>query len=312
MVMTPAQHRIVDQVLTTHARGYSNAAMAFVGSVLFPDVMQAARGMRRIEFGKEALRRYKTRRAPGAEINRVQIGYEGKPITLEQHAIGCAVPEEYVQDTERGPGIDLKREAVNTSAAIIELAHERRSAEAARDPANYGANNVEALVGAAKFSDPDSDPLAYIEDKKELVRGECGYRPNTFVPSASVASKLRVHPKIRDHFKYTTSAAVTDADLKAYFQVEHFAVANAVEATGLDDAIEDVWGDDCVLAFVNHNDNRTMRQPSYGYTFQLRGYPIVTPIEWRKDVRSWEGEHLDEWSPEVVGPDSGFLIRNAI
>lgn len=311
MLMTPANHRVVDRVLTEHARGYSNDDMQMVGKLLFPVVTVPSRGTKRIEFGKEALMRYNTRRARGAEIQRIGLGYEGVPINLEQHALGPFVPREDVQDAEAGPGIDMQKEAVDAVSAIFNLSHERRAAAEARDPNKYATNNKLALTGTAKWSDDASDPGKAVEEWKEQVRSRCGFRPNTMVLTAPQASRCKFHPKIREHFKLTTAQTVTYQMLKDYFDVKHFGVAEAVET--LDgDTLQDVWGNDLILAFVNHSERRTRRQPSYGYTFGLRGYPIVTPLRWDPDTQSWKGEQIDEWSPEVVGDDSGFLAQNVL
>ena len=67
--MTPRQARVIDQILTTVARGYKNSA--FVGMTLFPYVPVGQRGGRILKFGKEAFRLYETRRAPGGLVGRV-------------------------------------------------------------------------------------------------------------------------------------------------------------------------------------------------------------------------------------------------
>ena len=82
--MNTAQARVVDPILSTHARGYRNAE--FIGHMLFPIVDIPVRGMRVIRFGKESFRKMNTRRAPGAETARVQYGYaSGRPDGLALH-----------------------------------------------------------------------------------------------------------------------------------------------------------------------------------------------------------------------------------
>lgn len=57
---------VVDPILSTHARGYKNAA--FIHNVLFPRVPILTRSGNVIKFGKDDFRRAQTRRAAGSDI----------------------------------------------------------------------------------------------------------------------------------------------------------------------------------------------------------------------------------------------------
>ena len=72
----------------------------------------------------------------------------------------------------------------------------------------------------------------------------------------------------------------------------------------------DVWGGDAVLAYVPPAGLRQMALPSYGYTYQLSGHPLVEPSRWDADIRSWKNDVLDEFSAELVGADAGFLFQD--
>ncbi|MCP5383508.1 MAG: hypothetical protein H6920_11345 [Sphingomonadaceae bacterium] len=146
---------------------------------------------------------------------------------------------------------------------------------------------------------------------KEAIRKRTGRRPNTFVPSATVRAALKVHPKVRDHFKYTTAAAISDAMLAEYLDVEQIAVGDAIYDLD-DDTTVDVWGNDAVLAFVAPEGQRNMRLPSYGYTYRLSGHPFVEAVAWDNDTRSWTNNVIDEQAPEIVGADAGYLIQGAV
>ena len=50
--MNLGQARVVDPILSEHARGYSNPR--FVGSVLFPTVSMPTRAAKRIEFDRSS------------------------------------------------------------------------------------------------------------------------------------------------------------------------------------------------------------------------------------------------------------------
>jgi len=309
MSMNTSQARVVDPILTQHARGYKNAD--FIGEALFPTVSMPTRGAKRIEFDRSSFKRRRTRRAPGAPIVALEFGYEGKPVGLHQEALSAVVPIEHQEDATAVPSIDLQQVAVDTVLAVIGLEKEIQQANAARNAAAYAATNKAALAGDFKWSDPDSDPLAQVNDASEVIRQRIGRRPNTLVVGGALATKLKSHPKITDHYKYTTSAQVTMEMLRAYFDLPNFASGDAIYDLQ-DGTTVDVWGGDAILAYVPPAGLRQMALPSYGYTYQLLGHPLVEPSRFDPDIRSWKNDCLDEFSPELVGADAGFLFQAAL
>lgn len=312
MSMNTSQARVIDPILTQHARGYQNPD--FVGSALFPLVDMLTRAAKRIEFDRAAFRRRRTRRAPGTPITALEFGHEGKPVLLHQEALSAVVPIEHQEDAKAVPGIDLQQDAVDTVLAVIGLEREIQQASTARNAASYAATNKSALAGDDKWSDPDSDPKTQVFDAKEVIRKRIGFRPNTLVLAGGLTSSLGKHPKILDHFKYTNSASVTIAMLQAYFDVANVVFGDAIYDLQ-DGTTVDVWGSDAILAYVapaGASGRRSMARPSFGYTYQLHGGALVEPSRYDADIRSWKNDCIDEFSAELVGPDAGFLFQGAL
>lgn len=310
MSMSPDQARLVDPLLTEHARGYQNAD--FVGSALFPTVPMPTRAAKRIEFDRSSFKRPRIKRAPGAQIGQMDFGYEGKPVSLIQRALSAKTPQEHLEEAEAVPGLDLQRIGVDTVLNVVALDKEISQAEAARNAAAYAASNKLALAGADKWSDPASSPKEVVFDAKETIRKRIGRRPNTLVMGGAVGTKLQIHPKILENFKYTAQDSVTLAQLKMYFEVDNIAFGDAIYDTEAGESV-DIWGDDAILAYVPAAAaGRAMGLPSFGYTYQLRNHPYVAPARWEGGVRSWLNDVFDEFSPELVGADAGFLIQGAI
>ncbi|QCI93261.1 hypothetical protein [Novosphingobium sp. EMRT-2] len=309
MSMNTSQARVVDPILTQHARGYRNGQ--YVGGALFPTVTMPTRAAKRIEFDRSAFKRRRTRRAPGTPIVALEFGYEGKPVALHQEALSAIVPFEHMADASQVPGLDLQQIGVDTVLAVIALEKEIQQAGVARLAANYAAANKAALAGDDKWSDPDSDPLVQVNDAIEVIRSRIGVRANTLMLGGKLASKLKSHPKIRDHFKFTTSASVTMEMLRAYFDLPTVVAGDAIYDMP-DGTTVDAWGGDAILAYVPLEGERQMPVPSYGYTYQLSGHPLVEPSRQDAGIRSWVNDCLDEFSPEMVGPDAGFLFQAAL
>lgn len=307
--MTPSQARVIDPILTTVAQGYKNAEL--VGNNLFPAVPVQQRGGRIIQFSREDFRLYATGRVPGTNTKRVQYGYGSTPFALEQHALEGLVPFEIMAEANVVPGIPMATVAMRKTQNIIALRNEKAQADIALNAASYAASNKITLVGTNQWSDPASNPSGAIETAKEAVRAKIGRYPNTVEIGAAVMSKLRQHPQIIDRIKFTGRDTVTPELLAALWEVERVVVGKAVyeDNTG---ALADVWGKFVVVAFTELGSVADMGVPSYGYTYQLGGYPIVESPYQDRNAKSWIYPVTDELSPVMAAADAGYLISAAV
>lgn len=305
--LNAAQARIIDPILTNHARGYVHPGR--VGHILFPNVDVPVRGFKRIEFGKESFKLYNSRRAAGAATKRVTFGYEGRPAGLYQHSLEGLVARETQQEAAAVPMIDMRREAVDGVLSILSLRREYDQAQLATDPDSYPADNKEALSGSDQWSHEDSDPKAQIREAKEQIRRRIGVKPNTLVLGPSAFLALDEHPKIVERIKYTSTENVTPALLARYFDVATVAVAEAIYADE-DEDFQDVWGNHAILAYVAPSAARGARIPSFAYTYQLSGHPFVEQGYDDRNAKSWVVPVTDEFSPEILGAEAGFLFSD--
>ena len=309
MDMNLAQTRVIDPILTNHSRGYSQAGL--IGDKVLPVATMPTRAAKRIEFDRASFRRYKIKRAPGARLAQVSFGYDGQPVKLSQYALQAVTPQEHQEEAQQVPGIDLLSTSVDTVLAVIALEKEIQQAIVARDASSYGAGNKLALAGTDQWSDETSKPDVVIQDAKETIRGRIGRRPNTLTLGATVAAALRTHPRVTDRFKYTRSDTITDEMLRAFFDVDQLLVGDAIYDQD-DGTTVDVWGDDAILSYGPMQGTPNINIPAFGYTYHLRNHPYVKPVRFDDDVNSWLNDVYDEWSPELVGPDAGFLIQTAV
>lgn len=309
--MSPNQARVVDPVLTEVARGFKNADM--VGSALFPEVPVDQRGGKIITFRKEDFQLYATGRTPGANTKRVNYGYDGSAYALESHSLEGVVPFEIMEEANAVPGINMGSLAVMKTQNIIALRTEKAQADVALTAASYPAANKITLSGTSQWSDfgSTSDPIANIETAKDAIRAQIGRRPNTVLVSAKVFASLRQHPKIIDRIKYTGRDVVTTELLAALWGVKNVVVGDAVYADAAD-AMVDIWGKFVVVAYTEVGTLRDMGLPSYGYTYRLRGFPIVESPYQDRSAKSWVYPVTDELAPVMAGASAGYLITNAV
>lgn len=306
-----ASARVIDPVLTGIAQGYQHAQR--IGHILFPVVDVLQRGGKVIEFGRESFFHYNQRRAPGTNVARVQFGYEGKPYVLSQFTLDGLVPREHMEEAETVPGIDLGKRAVNSVMNTLTLTTEIEQAALATDPNNYPTNNKLQLAGSSCWDSPESDPIGDIDAAKDQVRTTCGVEPNRMVVQTKGFKALKNHPKIVERFKYTTADSITTKMLAGLFDLDELAVGKAtyVDDTAADAPFHEAWGNSAVLAYVPVQDPAA-EQPSFGYTYTLKGHPLVEQPRWDGDIRSWLYGVTYERAPVLTGIASGFLFRNVV
>ena len=309
--MTPSQARVIDPVLSAVAQGYKNADL--VGSALFPYVPVDQRGGKIVSFGKEDFYLYAGARAPGATTKRVVFGYSAGSYALTQFSLEGVVPWELQQESQAVPGIDQASVAVTRVQRIVALNLEKAQADLATTAGNYAASNKNtALTGTSLWSDASaSDPIGDIETGREAIRAQTGRYPNTLILSAKSMRALRVHSKIIDRIKYTGRDIPTVELLASLFGVDNVLIGGAVwaDASG---TLSDVWGKTAVLAVTEIGSVADLGVPSYGYTYRLRGAPIVeTPYEDRS-AKSWVYPVTDEVQPVIAGASAGYLISPTV
>lgn len=301
--------RVIDPVLSGIAQGYRHAQR--IGHMLFPSIEVVQRGGRVIEFGRESFFNYKSRRAPGADAISIQFGYEGASFYLDQFSLDVPVPREHSEDAQAVPGIDLGKRAINTAMDTLTLTLEIEQAELATNPASYGASNKLALTGGDRWDTDTSDPLGDIERAKDQVRTTCGIEPNRMAIDSAGFKALKHHPKIVDRFKYTTADSITAKMLAGLFDLDELLVGKAtyVDSAAADAPFKEAWGNAAVLAYVPTQD-QALEQPSFGYTYTLKGHPFVEPPRWEGGKRSWVYGVTYERKPVLTGIASGFLFQS--
>lgn len=315
MQQTPGQIRVVDPILSQHARGYRQRNL--IATALFPLAFVSMYGGKVIEFGKESFRLYSSKRAPGTTTKRITFGYEGKPFAIVPSALEAPVPRESMRDASVVPGIDLGARAVNTVLRSLQLEHEYNCAQVARNAALYDANHKLALVGADRWTSATSDPVADVLKAREAIRSSIGVYPNTIEISATTMAALSNHPKMVLRVGDKNTRIVTIDVLKAVFNVANVVIGEAVVADA-SESFGDVWGNDTILAYVPENGVDSTGQPaanheepSYGYTYLIEGHPLVEVPYWDAGSKSWiYGVSYDN-APQLTGMTAGFLLQNS-
>lgn len=309
---TPAQARVIDPILTTHALGYVRPGN--VGQFLFPNVDVTAYGGKVLTFGKEGFRRYNTKRAPGDSTKRVQFGYLGEKYAIVPSDLEALVPDELGTDAAAVPGIDLSSDSVDLVLDIMDLEHECECADIARNAEAYDNDHKAALVGANRWTGANGKPTTDIANAREAIRQSIGIKGNTAILSSTAFTAAQNNAEILERLKYTSPDSVTPEMLARLWQLNAVHVGEAVVAEGQDDDLGDVWGHDVIVAYVappSGSNRRNRARPSYGYTYRIKGHPNVRGAYRDENRVSWVHPVSNHRTPVLSGMVAGYLLQNA-
>lgn len=313
MPVSNAGARVIDPILTTVAQGYNT--QDFVGEHLFPTVYVDQSGGQIIEFDRDAFRLYNSRRAPGANTAEVHFGYFGRPFALQNHRLQGVVPREHQRDAAQAAGIDMGAVGVNSTMRALAMGLEVDRALLATTAANYPAANTVALGASVKWSLAAGTPLADVDTGREAIRRACGLYPNVAIFSAVAFNAAKNNPSVVARFQHngnagTDASMITPAMLAGLFNIKKLLVGAAVYWNDANQPV-DVWGNNVVLAYVPETPQglRSMYDPSYGYTYTMRGHPAAEVPFWDNDQASWKYPVSLERAPVLSGITAGYLIQ---
>ena len=313
MPISNAGARIIDPILTNVAQGY--ASLEYVGESLFPTVYVDQSGGQIIEFDRDAFRLYNTRRPPGATTADIQFGYLGKPFALQSHRLNGLAPREHLRDAQQVLSLDLGMVAINGVLRAMELGLEVDRTALATTLGNYPVANRVTLAGATKWSTATGVPLTDVDAGREAIRQACGLYPNVLLLSALAFNACKNNPSVVARFQYngvagTDASQVTPKMLAGLFNVDRVIIGAGVYWTDANLPV-DIWGNNAVLAYVPPGTRETASpyHPSFGYTYTMRGQPMVEPPYWDSDKASWKYPVTLERMPVLSGITSGYLIQ---
>ena len=334
-----SQARVVDPILTTMAIGIP--VQEYVMSLAFPTILCPKRSVHIISYGtKQGKYLYTTRRAPGANIQRVSIGYGDQKVELYQDAIESELPYEYLEESE---GIvDLQLRSVGQVKQILAHRLENDQAALLGDFTNYSVSNRLALSGGNKLSDPSSPIEELFDTAKDAVLKGCNKLPNTMIFGGMKAyNAVKRHPYFKNQFNRSGNQTMTAALISSALDIRKYGIATA---TAIDPARPDVerlmFDNKIWIGYVPGNGEANLAtdsntnvglissfnvisgasntQASFGYTYlrtqtqvgsQDTGLGVMPPYE-GKNERTWYIQGVADRLPAITGLDAGYLFDN--
>lgn len=317
-MMTLAEIRLKQNpILSSLLLGMGQGTM--IAEILFPRLPQVLSAVSLAQLGDERLRRYNTRRAPGAPTKRVNVKYDGKTYTIDQHSIEVPLPRELLREADEsrklnvGNYLDISRIAMVTANDILGLGYELDVAELATDAGTYASGHVLALAGGTKWSAETGLPVTDIDAAKDVIRKKIGKRPNKLTLSADAYTALRNNKQVLSRLPSTFIGTPGINELKTILEIEDIVVGDAVWINE-SDVGQDVWGNNAILAYVpkigGGGADISLAEPGFGFTNVLEGHPFAETPYYENGTKSWIYGATFERRPNVAYNTAAFLFTN--
>lgn len=303
----------INPVYTSIAQGYQQNSL--IGNVLFPKVDVGTRSGKILSFNKEHFMQYDgLARAPGAATRRVQYSYSSLNYSLIDYSLEGVLPKEIQQESmapEKGFTVDMAAAAMSRPIDSLNMRLEIEQAKLATTLANFPAANRITLSGTSQWNNGASDPLNVVEVGKEVIRQATGKRPNVGVMGASVLARLKYNPAIIDRIKYVGKQSVTTDMIAELMGLDQIVIGDSIVS---DDAgnFSDIWGKHMILAYTTTASAIQYGTPTFGYTYNLGGYPIVENSYYDPNHKTWVFPVSRAEQAAIVAPQAGYFIQNAV
>jgi hypothetical protein len=327
------QARVVDPLLTSMA--YGIPIQGFIGHKILPFVPVPKRKTKVVVFGTNREKYlYATRRAPGANVTRIQTGYGDTDIELYQDALEAEVPIEIDEESE---GIvDMQVDALTTVKTGLCNRLEFDIFSLINNFAAYPTTNRNALLAATQFSNAAVNPIAAFDIANQAILAGISRLPNTIVYGGLKAfNAVKENPRVRDQIKYTDPKSISIQTLGGIlgYPTSLLSLATyvnpSVPGTQVPFFDNSIW-----IGYVPgngesvnpHEISSTLipetgankRRPAYGYTYvrmagQVGGHEtglIMDKPYYGNNNLAWYFPGRVDRVPVITGMAAGYLFTN--
>lgn len=271
----PAQSTLhVNRPLTNVSVAYMQHRMAtFVAPTAFPVVPVSNSSDIYYKFDKgDWLRGGAKKRAPGTESAGGGFRLSTDTYTAEVWALHMDVndPDRARADEQVG-SLDVHAAEWVASQHVNTL---EASWAAAHMTTGVWSTDLAGTTDFVKWSNyTTGDPALVISDRKRIMKAATGYTPNKLIVGQIVHDRLKLHPLIRDQYKYTSSESITAEMIARALEVDQYIVADSIINNGVEggaDSIAFNIDDDALLLYAAPSPS--LMVPTAGYTFVWSGY----------------------------------------
>ena len=321
----------VDPILTDFSVGYESQTLW--GERIFPVTPVRTQSGKYRVFDRSSWLIYPDRREPGTVANEIRGAKWAEDVFLtKEHSLQAPVHDEENQEltslgglasSDAGANLDIEpmRDATELVTGSILRAHEKLSADTARNTANYAAGHFVTLAGAQQWDDytggvaSTSDPVTAIMTGMRKIYAATFRWPNVLAIPTQGLSYIENHPRIVarfQNFALTMDGAFQALTGFAGSIIPVDSVYNAADNVDAAESIVSFWGKDVWLGIVDPTPGQRTR--TFGKTFS-QVYPdgTIRPTDrWYEPARKTELVRTSQkYDIKIVGNTAGYVIKTA-
>jgi len=282
--------------LTNMALAYYQNASNYFAKALFPTCPVGLSSDNYYIFSREDLLRDNWQRKPAyGKVDPTTIGEstDNYVCKVDQMIMGIDQIRQTDLSRRQGPSIIQPKQQRTRTIAEQANIHQDRLFAASYFKEGAWKNELEGVDNTTpstnqfiKFSNANSDPIAFIDKEKTDMNQQTGRMPNRLGLGINVFNALKVHPGILERVKYGGStanpASVTENVLAQLFGVEKIVVLKSImnsASMGADEEMQYI-GDPNAFLLAYATNAPSIDEPSAGYifTWDMLGNGQMLPI----------------------------------
>lgn len=297
----------IDVALSNLSIKYANAEL--VGERLFPALPVDKDSNKYFIYGKENLRTYKTKRAPGTRAASMDWSVSSDSFKCEEYALEHPIADEVRNEADAPLKPETDASEMLTDTLLLD--QEVRIAALALTTGSYASGHTGAA--AKKWDDyTASDPIEDVRAMNSLIHGKIMRPANTLLLGKQVFEVLRNHPAILGRLSVNEMRKVTLQMLAELFDVAEVLVGGARQITSALGAATEagsyVWGKNVILAYKGNPGLKTI---TFGQTFRRSGYRQVE--QWREQpIKSDIIKVADKTDEKIIASGAGALLTAVV
>lgn len=316
----------IDRPLTNISILYMQDEKEFIGDIVFPKIPTTKESNMYFTFKKEYFFRDQAKlRAPGTKSAGGGVKSDTETFVCEVYAYHFPISDRVRRNMDEGYNLDAVA-TINVTRALL-IRKEVEFSKTAFDKNKWAksvSGTTEALVGPNKFVNWDdyvnSDPIKDIRELRMEVKESTGYAPNTLILPEKAYEVVRMHPKVRDVYKYTTDQVVTEDMLAKVFGLDKLYISGAVLSTSEEgiDSVEDYeWINKNSALLYYNTKNPGLMTVTAAYQFSLttvgggNGDVVIKNIRDER-IESDLIEGQIGFTYKVVCKDLGLVLENVL
>lgn len=315
MAQPTLQQVHLDAILTNISVAFMQSQDRFIASKVFPVVPVDKASDKYFTFDRNAFFMDQMRqRAPGDESAGSGYSVSTDSYSCDVWALHKDIPDQIRKNSDTPLNPDRNATTFLTQQSLLRL-----ELQWVADYFKTGVWGTDKTPASLWSDYTNSDPIGDVRTAVTTILQNTGMMPNRLVLGFQVYQKLQDHPDIVDRIKYTSPDTVTAQVLARLFEVDQVLVAQAVNATNLENETATyafTHGKNALLAYAAPQAG--LEVATAGYTFVWSG--VSAGLGANVGVSRFRMEHLKSdrieieaaWDNKVVSTPLGYFFNGCV